>query len=279
MRIADSRESDGRRLTGIWFELEALCQLSLVAIELVESCKLRVGSARTFGTLNGGWPRVGPSPRTTTCFEAVPVTMNPPMVTPAPVLTEARVEMFTSWAVGGSKARPEGSFSPEAKVLLAPAGVNLKILPLAGSASNRVPSASNASALGAFSPEAKVLLTPAGVNLKMVLPAPAANRLPEASKARATGPFSPEANVLWTPAGVNLKIVPVLKFASNTFPNPSIAKPKGPPRPVAKVLLAPTGVNLKIVPLPWSVSNRSPGAARMLTGSSAAVSPATVTNR
>src|SRR5437588_725632 len=221
MRIADSRESDGRRLTGIWFELEALCQLSLVAIELVESCKLRVGSARTFGTLNGGWPRVGPSPRTTTCFEAVPVTMNPPMVTPAPVLTEARVEMFTSWAVGGSKARPEGSFSPEAKVLLAPAGVNLKMVPPAWSVSNR---------------------------------------LPEVSKARATGPFSPEAKVLLTPAGVNLKIVPVLKFASNTFPNPSTAKPKGPPSPVAKVLLAPTGVNLKIVPLPWSVSNRSPGA-------------------
>src|SRR5437868_12110675 len=104
MRIADSRESDGRRLTGIWFELEALCQLSLVAIELVELCKSRVGSARTFGTLNGGWPRLGPSPRMTTCFVAVPVTMNPAMVTPEPVLTNARVEMFVCLLEAGSKA-------------------------------------------------------------------------------------------------------------------------------------------------------------------------------
>src|SRR6266513_2619888 len=106
MRIADSRESDGRRLTGIWFELEALCQLSLVAIELVELCKSRVGSARTFGTLNGGWPRVGPRPRITTDFESVPVTMNPAMVTPEPVWTDARVEMLVNCAVGGSKASP-----------------------------------------------------------------------------------------------------------------------------------------------------------------------------
>src|SRR5207248_11149228 len=191
----------------------------------VESCKLRVGSARTFGTLNGGWPRVGPSPRTTTCFEAVPVTMNPPMVTPAPVLTEARVEMFTSWAVGGSKARPEGSFSPEAKVLLAPAGVNLKIVPLASSASNRLPEASNASPVGVFNPDAKVLLTPAAVNLMIVpLPVSDSNKVP-ALKARPNGPFNPAAKVVLTPAGVNLKILLVPWSVSNRLPDASNARP------------------------------------------------------
>src|SRR5437868_13425334 len=74
-----------------------------------------------------------------------------------------------SFAAGyGPNARPEGSLSPEAKMLLAPAGVNLKIVPLPWSASNRLPDASNASPVGVFNPDAKVLLTPAGVNVMIV---------------------------------------------------------------------------------------------------------------
>src|SRR2546423_14144183 len=101
--------------------------------------------------------------------------------------------MFISWAVGGSKARPEGSLSPEAKVLLAPAGVNLKIVPLAWSASNRLPEASNASPVGVFNPDAKVLLTPAGVNLMIVpLPVYDSNKLP-GCEARKNGQCSADA--------------------------------------------------------------------------------------
>ena len=73
-----------------------------------------------------------------------------------------------------------------------------------------MPELSKARPTGPLSPEAKVLLIPAGVNLKMaLLPTSASKRLPELSKARPTGWLSPEANVLLVPAGVNLKIVPL----------------------------------------------------------------------
>src|SRR5438067_7312739 len=111
MRIADSRESDGRRLTGIWFELEALCQSSLVAIELVELCKSRVGSAKAFGTLYGGRPRLGPSPRTTIDFDVLPLIIKPAI--PTCWSTCNRVEIFNSFPVRLTEAKLFGSF-PEA---------------------------------------------------------------------------------------------------------------------------------------------------------------------
>src|SRR6266513_6511966 len=102
-------------------------------------------------------------------------------------------------------ARPLGWLSPEAKVLLAPAGVNLKIVPLAWSASNKLPEASNASPVGVFNPDAKVLLVPSEVNLKILpLPVSDSNKVP-ASKARPNGPLNPEAKMLLVPpSGVNL---------------------------------------------------------------------------
>src|SRR5437868_13519213 len=104
-----------------------------------------------------------------------------------------------SFAAGyGPNARPEGSLSPEAKMLLAPAGVNLKIVPLPWSASNRLPEASNARPVGVFNPDAKVLLTPAGVNLKiMPVPESDSNKLP-APKARTTRPQSTDATIVLT---------------------------------------------------------------------------------
>src|SRR5947207_905828 len=84
-----------------------------------------------------------------------------------------------------ANARPLGALSPEAKVLLIPAGVNLKMLLLAWSASKRLPELSKARPAGLASPEAKVLLIAAGVNLKiMLLVRSATKRLPELSKAR-----------------------------------------------------------------------------------------------
>src|SRR5215831_17354166 len=65
------------------------------------SLKLRNGSASTPGTLYGGWARVDPSPRTTTDLEPVPVMVNPAIVTPGPVWTEARVEKFEMLVVTG----------------------------------------------------------------------------------------------------------------------------------------------------------------------------------
>ena len=85
-------------------------------------------------------------------------------------------------AGGGSKARPLGPLSPEAKVLLIPAGVNLKIVLLPASPSKRLPELSKARPKGPFSPEAKVLSVPSGVNVKIVLlPLSAAKRSPEAA--------------------------------------------------------------------------------------------------
>src|SRR2546430_16305014 len=109
--------------------------------------------------------------------------------------------MFVNCAVGGSKARPEGWLSPEAKVLLAATGVNLKIVPLAWSASNRLPEASNASPVGVFNPDAKVLLTPAAVNLMIVpLPVSDSNKMPP-PKTTPNGPSNPPGEVGLTPAG------------------------------------------------------------------------------
>src|SRR5437763_17069418 len=83
----------------------------------------------------------------------------------------------------GSKARAIGSFSPEAKVLLTPAGVNLKIIPVLKFGSNTFPNPSTAKPKGPPRPVAKVLLAPAGVNLKIVLlPWSDSNRSPGAAK-------------------------------------------------------------------------------------------------
>ena len=68
-----------------------------------------------------------------------------------------------------SKARPIGELRPEAKVVLVPSGVNLRILPLLKSASKRLPEPSKARLRGPPNPEAKGVLVPAGVNLKIVL--------------------------------------------------------------------------------------------------------------
>src|SRR5262249_32507502 len=77
-------------------------QLSLFQMRLpLPSLKLRNGSASTPGTLNGGWARVDPSPRTTTDLEPVPLMVNPAIVTPGPVWTEARVEKLVM-LVGGA---------------------------------------------------------------------------------------------------------------------------------------------------------------------------------
>ena len=81
-------------------------------------------------------------------------------------------------------------------MLLAPAGVNLKIVPLPWSASNRLPEASKASPVGVLNPEAKVLLAPAASEFEDR--AAASIRLKQiarASKARPNGPLSPEAKV------------------------------------------------------------------------------------
>src|SRR5438105_14364593 len=56
------------------------------------SNRLRNGSASTPGTLNGGWARAGPSPRSTTDLEPVPVMVNPAMATPGTVWTGVRAE-------------------------------------------------------------------------------------------------------------------------------------------------------------------------------------------
>ena len=75
-------------------------------------------------------------------------------------------------------------------MLLAPAGVNLKIVPLPWSASNKLPEASNASPVGVFNPDAKVLLTPAASEFEDR--AGASIRLEQtarASKARPNGPL------------------------------------------------------------------------------------------
>src|SRR5438067_5384890 len=98
--------------------------------------------------------------------------------------------MSATIPVAGSNARPTGFPTPEAKVLLLPAGVNLKIVPLLKSASNRLPELSKARPSGKLSPDAKVLLIPAGVNLKIVPLLSVATKLPARSEARHTGTLS-----------------------------------------------------------------------------------------
>src|SRR5205823_1372514 len=121
-----------------------------------------VGSART--PVSPNCARVGPRPRTTTGFESVPVTMNPPMVTPAPVLTDARVEMFVSWAVGGSKASPPINLSAScgAKTVDDPLGATFLIDIPANSPTKRFQSRSKASDRGALKAGLYVPKAPSG---------------------------------------------------------------------------------------------------------------------
>src|SRR5437870_3074925 len=71
--------------------LEALPQLSLVIIGLpLASRRSRKGSGRALGTLNGGWPSVGPRPRIITL--SLSGTVTPAIITLAPVWTKPRVE-------------------------------------------------------------------------------------------------------------------------------------------------------------------------------------------
>ena len=74
-------------------------QLSLMNIVFpVLSTSCSVGSARTPETPD--CVKLGPRPRTTTCFEAVPVTVNPAIVTPCPVWTDARAEKLVMLVAG-----------------------------------------------------------------------------------------------------------------------------------------------------------------------------------
>ena len=69
------------------------CQLSLVAIVApLESCNSKTGSAKT--PVSG---REGPIARAMTCFDSVPVTMNPPIETLSSIPTFTRVEILPSW--------------------------------------------------------------------------------------------------------------------------------------------------------------------------------------
>jgi hypothetical protein len=70
----------------------------------------------------------------------------------------------------GSNARKLGLFRWEANTLLVLAGVNLKIVPMLTSATKRLPLLSKARPTGPLSPEAKVLFAPAGVNLEIAVP-------------------------------------------------------------------------------------------------------------
>src|SRR5664279_1553626 len=67
------------------------------------------------------------------------------------------------------RASPAGKDNPEAKVLCAPPGVNLTMLPLPGNDANRSPALLKASPSAQDDPEAKVLCAPPGVNSKMLL--------------------------------------------------------------------------------------------------------------
>ena len=93
------------------------------------------------------------------------------------------IDSATNRLPEASKARATGPLSPEAKGLIAPAGVNLKIVPVLKFASNTFPDPSTASPKGPPRPDAKVLLVPSGANLKIVLlPWSASNRSPGAAR-------------------------------------------------------------------------------------------------
>src|SRR5256714_7835096 len=112
---------------------------------------------------------------------------------------------------------PEAEPIPEAKVVLTPAGLNLRISPVVvpgTSATKRLLSLSNAMPRGAFvSPVAKTVFVPSGANLRISpFPGPSpvdAKRLPDRSKDSPIGPCGSvkavgPAKTLRTPAGVNL---------------------------------------------------------------------------
>src|SRR5688500_3339066 len=60
----------------------------------------RVGSASTSLAGNPNCVREGPIPRIITCFEALPVMMNPPMPALSPRSTRRRVDRLTAWEAG-----------------------------------------------------------------------------------------------------------------------------------------------------------------------------------
>src|SRR5262249_8061216 len=100
--MVDSRSSLGaspvRWIAACWESFQLLLFQRTLPLP---SLKLRNGSASTPGTLKGSWARGDPRPRTTTDLEPGPVMVNPAIVTPGPVWTEARVEKFEMLVVTG----------------------------------------------------------------------------------------------------------------------------------------------------------------------------------
>src|SRR5262249_10860542 len=105
----------------------------------------------------------------------------------------------------GSHARSK-ALSPVTKVLFSPLDVNLRIEWLSMSPANRLPTPSQVMPLSDPTPDAKVVLAPSGVNLNIVPLESATNTLPPRSRARSTRLPSPETKVFFFPSGVNLRI-------------------------------------------------------------------------
>src|SRR5437763_9934579 len=148
--------------------------------------------------------------------------MNPPMVTPKPVLTEARVEMFVTCAVGGSNARPPMKVlgSGEKKNVDDPFGATFLIDLPENSPMKRFPSRSKASDRGAFSAGLYMPKVPRKDPLDeyfriVLLLRSATYRLPAPSNARPSGRLSPlEINELTLPFEVILTITPLCSATS-----------------------------------------------------------------
>src|SRR5690349_21430723 len=100
--MADSRSfrPEARPVAWIAACWESFQSLLFQMTLLLPSRRLRNGSARTPGILNF-WARVGPSPRITTDLGPVPVMVNPAIVTPGSVWTEARAEKLVMLGVSG----------------------------------------------------------------------------------------------------------------------------------------------------------------------------------
>src|SRR5438477_8494289 len=244
--MADSRASVGFNADGICEELAALCQLSLFAISIVVSCKLSTGSCNGLGTME--FASVGPIARSRTCLPPLPEITNPPIRTWLPVSTRARVEMFESLELLGSKAKPPAPI-PEANVVLAPAGVKTKISEVPKFVAKTLPAGFTTICLGALKPTANGDATPAGLTLKIEpLAKSTSYRSPEGANAIPNGWWKPVANVVFTPAEVNFRIEFVFTSETKRFPEGSKTSPKGPLTPVANVVLDPLGAYLKIEP-------------------------------
>src|SRR5207302_3509430 len=129
--------------------------------------------------------------------------MNPPMVTPAPVLTEARVEMFVNCAVGGSKASPPTNLVAlcGAKIVDDPLEATFLIELPENSPTKRLPFRSKASDRGAFKAGLYVPNMPSGDPVEenfctVLVPKSASYKFPALSNARPSGKVSPvETNV------------------------------------------------------------------------------------